>query len=255
MQKRSSIFLSVIALSILVIACSISCAAANPGYIDSFVNPNLLNFWTFVNPAGTSTYSLSANVGWLRITAPTGVALAPTSNYNAPRVLQNVTGNFVATTCVNGSFTETGDRAGILLWKDNNNYMRLEKWGTNQVLMYGVLGGVVTSQSGSLPSSYNPLYLKLEKTGTTIAGYWSQTGVDGSWNLIKQFTYTAVDPVQVGLFAINVGTVPFSADFDYFNIAPGNIFVLPEYPIGTLAIPVAMIGAFVISKRRSKNKA
>ncbi|MCW4017590.1 MAG: DUF1349 domain-containing protein [Candidatus Bathyarchaeota archaeon] len=238
-----------------MLAASISFAGASPGYIDEFTESTLLPFWTFVDPTGNSSYSLTANAGWLRITAPTGVALAPTSNYNASRVLQSVTSDFVATTCVTGSFTQSGFRGGILVWKDTSNYMRLEKWGTNQVLMYGVLDGTVTYQAGTLPSTYNPLHLKLERSGTTLRGYWSENGTDGSWTLIKQFTsFTAGDSVEIGLFVINVGSTPFSADFDFFKIVPGSLFVVPEYPLGTIAIPIAMGAAVIIYKKRPGQK-
>jgi len=234
-------------VSALVFAYGISFVAANPGYQDEFADSSLLPFWSFVNPAGTSSYSLTDHSGWCRITAPTGVALATTSNFNAPRLLQPVTGDFLATTCVSGSFSQAGFRAGLLVWKDTSNYMRLEKWGANQALMYGRIAGVETYQPVSLSSNYNPLYLKLEKVGTTLSGYWSQDGI--TWNLIRQFTsFNAADPVEVGIFVINVGSTPFSADFDYFRITPFGVFVLPESPLGTLLIPIAMGGAFAVYK-------
>jgi regulation of enolase protein 1 (concanavalin A-like superfamily) len=125
--------------------------------------------------------------------------------------------------------------------------MRLEKMGASQVLMYGVLGGTVTSNTVSLPSSYNPLYLKLEKCGTALTGSWSSDGI--AWNAIPQFTFNVVDPVQVGLVVINAGSVAFSADFDYFSICP-QLFVVPEYPLGTLAIPIAMAAAFLTYRHK-----
>ncbi|MCW4010990.1 MAG: DUF1349 domain-containing protein [Candidatus Bathyarchaeota archaeon] len=254
MRKRLGVVFTVATLSILILAYGATFAAANVGYVDEFTDSSLGSFWTFVDPLGTSSYSLTAHSGWLRITAPVGAALAPTSNYNAPRVLQSVTGSFVATTYVNGNFSEDGFRAGLLLWNNTNNYMRVEKWGANKVLMYGVIGGTVRSQQANLPSSSDSLYLKLEKSGTTISGSWSQNGA--TWNLIAQYTnFNAADPVQVGLFALTVGSTNFSPDFDYFHINPGNIFVVPEYPLlGTMAIPIAMGAAFIIHRRRPKQK-
>jgi regulation of enolase protein 1 (concanavalin A-like superfamily) len=238
-------------IATLLSLTTISCVFASVGYNDDFTSTSLNSYWT---TAGTpaATFNTTANPGYLRITCPTGPALSPTSNFDAPRILQPVTGDFEATTLVGGDFTESGFRGGLLVWKDTNNYMRFEKWGTNQVLMYGVLDGTITYKQGTLPANYNPLYLKLEKSGTTLTSLWSTDGI--AWNTLQSSTFNAADPVEVGLFAINVGSVPFNADFDYFHITPGSMFELPEYSIGLLAVPLAMIAGFVVFRNRQKIK-
>jgi regulation of enolase protein 1 (concanavalin A-like superfamily) len=248
MNGKSRLVLALLLTAFLSFT-TFSCVFADAGYNDDFTSTTLNSFWT---TAGTSsaTFDLTTTPGYLRITSPTGPALSPTSNYDAPRILQPVTGNFEATTCVSGGFTQSGFRGGLLIWKDTNNYMRLEKWGTNQVLMYGVLDGVVSYQQGTLSSNYNPLYLKLEKSGTTLTGSWSSDGI--AWNTVKSYTFNAADPVEVGLFVINVGTASFSADFDYFHIVPGEIFELPEYSIGLLAVPLAMMAGFIVFRNKQR---
>ncbi|MCW4023766.1 MAG: DUF1349 domain-containing protein [Candidatus Bathyarchaeota archaeon] len=250
MNGKSRLVLALLLAAFLSFT-TFSCVFADVGYNDDFTSTNLNSFWTTAGST-SAVFNLTANPGYLIITAPTGVALAPTSNYDAPRILQPVTGNFEATTCVSGDFSQSGFRGGLLIWKDTDNYMRLEKWGTNQVLMYGVLDGTVSYQQGTLPDSYNPLYLKLEKSGTTITGSWSSNGI--AWNTVKSYTFNAADPVQIGLFAINVGSTTFNAEFDYFHIVPGEIFELPEYSIGLLAVPLAMMAGFVVFRSRQKIK-
>jgi len=255
---KKSRFIFAIALSAvaLCLLSQVNSVAAAPAYQDEFTDSSLQSFWTFTNPLGTGSYSLTANSGYLRITAPTGVGLSKTSNFNAPRMLQPVTGDFVATTSVSGVFSQTGFRGGLLVWKDTNNYFRLEKYGSNQVLMYGYINGVETYQTGTLPSNYTPLYLKLDRTGTTLNGYWSSDGT--TWNLVKQYTvFNPADSLQTGLFTINVGSTVFSADFDYFHVTPAStLSVLPETPLGVVAVVGTMFGAFaVFSYRKAHPKA
>jgi len=64
--------------------------------------------------------------------------------------------------------------------------MRVEDWSSNKVQMYGFIGGAVKNLQVNLPASYDPLYLKLEKTGTSLSGYWSSDGT--TWNLIQTYT-------------------------------------------------------------------
>jgi regulation of enolase protein 1 (concanavalin A-like superfamily) len=253
LKNRQLVFVITLSVITLCLLSQINCVDAAAAYEDEFAVSTLQSCWNFINPAGTGSHSLTAHTGYLRITAPTGSALG--SNFNAPRLLQPVTNNFVATTCVSGTFSAYDYRAGLLLWKDDANYMRIEKYGSDKVLMWGKLGGTVATKTVDLPIgySYNPLYLKLDKTGTTLTGFWSRD--DSTWNTAHSFTFNSEDPLQIGLLVINVGTTVFSADFDYFHVYPATPdppSVLPEYPLGLLIIPVTMLGAFAFSKLRNQ---
>jgi regulation of enolase protein 1 (concanavalin A-like superfamily) len=247
MRKTKFALITTALVLTICLATQVAQVSAAAAYQDEFTATTLQSFWTFNNPLGTGAYSLTAHSGYLRITAPVGVALAPSSNENAPRMLQSVTGDFVASTYVTGSFSEDGDRAGLLLWKDASNFIRLEKWSLTKAQVYAVIGGSGTStQISGLTSSTN-LYLKLEKIGTTVNAYYSTNGA--TWTLIKATTFSSSDPLQVGLFSLNVGTVSHNADFDYFRVTPySTLTVLPEYPIGIFGASAAIVGAWVFFK-------
>jgi hypothetical protein len=134
--------------------------------------------------------------------------------------------------------------------------MRVEVRDVNKVQIGGKNGGDFVFTQFSLGSAVNPIYLKLEKVGTTITGYWSSDGVTWSASFGSQ-TFTSSDPVQVGLFVINQNGAPatFSADFDYFRFTPNGLSVLPEAPIGAIVFPIAVLAAFATFKYKPWSKA
>ncbi len=232
-------------------AYGLSFAAASPGNNDEFSSSSLNGFWTKVGTP-SATYDLTTSPGYIAITSPANNDLGGTTN-SAPRIMQTVTGDFAVVTRVLGTYTAAGVHAGILVYIDDTHFMRVEVRNTNAFQIGGKNGPTFVSSSvaGSVPIA--PVYLKMEKIGTSITGYWSSDGT--TWTQFgPTYTLTGADgTVQIGLFVINQNTgVPsFTASFDFFHITPINLFVLPEYPLGTLAIPLAIGAAFLIIKRNS----
>ncbi len=257
MKRRFSI-IAVTTVLILCVASQLALVSAAAAYQDEFDSTSLQSFWTFINPMGTSSYSLTAHSDYLRITAPQNSRLGSIpggSNQNAPRMLQPVTDSFTASTYVTGSFSVPNYRAGLVVWKDSTNFIVIEKYGSNQVLMYSLIGGVEDIQTAGT-STGNSLHLKLIKTGTTISGSYSTDG--SSWSYFAKI-FTLSDPLQVGIFTFNgdasTATSSFSADFDYFRITPSSTMsVLPEYPVGVFGATAAIAGAYVFFKAKGRVK-
>ncbi len=255
MKSRFSLIACTIVL-ILCVASQIALVSAAAAYQDEFSSTTLQSFWSFT---GTGSYDLTANSDYLRLTAPNGAKLSTISgsNLNAPRILQSVTGNIVeAITCVNGTFSSANYRGGLVLWANNQNFIRLEKFGSTQALMYPIIGGVESSPvTVSTGGSSNTLYLKLQKTGSTVTCSYSTTGA--AYTTIGTCTFSLSDPLQIGLFAINADSSSsnFSADFNYFYINPYSVLsVLPEYPVGIFGATAAIAGAYVFFKVKGKVK-
>jgi regulation of enolase protein 1 (concanavalin A-like superfamily) len=242
-SKRSLLAASGLVIT-LILFYSVSCASAAVGSSDEFTSATMNSFWSTAG-SGTATFSLTANPGYMRITCPANLDIGG-SNDNAPQLLQTVTGDFAVTTKVTGVWTAAGTHAGLIVWKDSTHFMRVEVRDTNKVQIGGKNGGTFVSTSALMGSAVNPVYLKLDKTGTTITGYWSSDGV--TWTNFGSFTMTGADPVKVGLFVINQNASPatYSADFDYFHFVAGGITVLPESPIAAIALPIAVLGAFLV---------
>ncbi|MEJ2363205.1 MAG: hypothetical protein P8017_00755, partial [Deltaproteobacteria bacterium] len=73
--------------------------------------------------------SLEANLGWLRITttSPPGRDLIG-SVTNAPRIMMSgVKGDFVIETKINSTMANNDEGAGILIWRDSNSFIRLDR--------------------------------------------------------------------------------------------------------------------------------
>jgi regulation of enolase protein 1 (concanavalin A-like superfamily) len=241
----------VIALLLAIFLCftTFSCAFASVGYNDEFTTTSLNSFWTTSGNAG-ATYSLTANSGWLNITSPAGCDLGGGAN-DAPRVLQTVSGDFEAYTKL--PTTTTGVHAGLLIFVDNTHFMRVEERDANTVQIGGINGGSGFIYSiTSLGTAPTPIYIKLEREASTIEGYWSSDGI--VYNTFGSEPLSVSDPVQIGLFVVNVGSCTSSVDFDYFHIVPGNTFDLPEYTLGLIAVPLAMAAGFIVFQSRQKIK-
>lgn len=203
-------------------------------FFDNFNSKVLSSRWTIVDPDGGSTFDLTAHRGWLRITttSPPGRDLIGTSFVNAPRIVQSVSSDFTIKTKVSSVMDENDEGAGIVVWKDSSNYLRLERMSRTigysvepQIVFIGTINGAWSMPSPQqsspggiihLPSNSNPTYLKLTRSGNIFSGYYSTDGIN--WNHVADIVLAVNDPVHVGLDIINVyhsGT--FFADFDYFN--------------------------------------
>jgi hypothetical protein len=228
-------------------------AAAASGQSDEFSGPALSGFWgSPIDPDGGSTFSLSANVGWLRIsthTPPTRDLYDPT--FNAPRILQSVTGDFEVVTCVSGDFAGgSPHRGGIVVWASSSDFFRAERKEGSQVhTVYKIAGSMNDGVYQNLPSDLAVTYLKVQRLDSTLTAYWSEDGV--TWNTYMTLTgFATASSVDVGLFVIDYGT-PFYADFDFFHITASPPSVLPEYPYA-LCLPIAIGGAFLVFKRKTQ---
>jgi regulation of enolase protein 1 (concanavalin A-like superfamily) len=255
MSSKSHVALALL-LAVFLAFTTFSCAFATTGYNDEFTSSSILGFWTTYG-SPSATYDLTTHSGSLIITSPSNCDLGG-SNDNAPRILQPVTGDFEVTTKISGTFTAAGVHAGLLIFQDATHFVRVEVRDVNKVQIGGKLGdnNFVATQA-SLGTAVNPIYLKLEKetsgASSTIEGYWSSDGV--TWNLFGSYVLT-LSTFNVGLFVINQNASPatFSVDFDYFHIIPGSIFDLPEYSIGLVAVPLAMVGGFLVFRNRQRLK-
>ena len=150
-------------------------------FMDDFngtsINPN----WTIVNPNPPSSISLTGD-GELNITATAtngGSDYWPTINFNAPRILTPVSGDW--NLMVKMSYNPTADfeGAGILILPDTAPN------GTNGIRIFERFYNSVEGQQIAICGkfhNYNDtvVYVKIEKNETTITGSFSPNNIDWS---------------------------------------------------------------------------
>jgi cytochrome c len=245
-MTNKQMLLTVLIVTILCLSFTFSAALAAPAFDDEFAGSSLQSFWQTSGKAG-STFDLSTTSGSLTINSPINTDLGGSTN-DAPKILQTVSGDFTVFTKVDADFSVSGGHAGLLVYVDDSHFMRLERRDGQKIQLGGKDGGEFIYDQFTLPSNVNPTYLKLEKTGTTISGYWSADGV--TWNLLSWTEpFTGSGQVYVGLFVLTQGASSFPVAFDYFRFFI-TIDPLPESPVVAIALPIAVMAAFAVYRLR-----
>jgi len=190
------------------------------------------------NPDGDCTFK--AEEGKITITVPGGIHDISSYNrkMNAPRVLQEVDGDFTVGVKVSGEFkpgnavagsgTLPFNGAGLLLWDSDKNYLRLERdvWVTPQGVRqsYGPLfeywkdGKNMKPKGGSPRPFYKgrSTYLRITRRGDDVRVAVSHDGVE--WIEVDSVTAQLPKRVRVGVAAINTSKNQFTVEFAEFKL-------------------------------------
>ena len=160
-------------------------------------NESLQSDWTWQDPFDDCSYVVQNG---LEIHAANGRDLWHI-NLSAPRILRSVSGDFAAqTVCVPVS-EEKPAIGGFLLWKDKENFLRLDKGtrGACEISFMGCIGNKdVIIGRGRLPSER--VYLRIERFDNKVNALCSADGEE--WFTVGNVGFPVEDPVEVGLHAI-----------------------------------------------------
>jgi regulation of enolase protein 1 (concanavalin A-like superfamily) len=151
---------------------------------------------------------------------------------NAPRILGEVRGDFIAEVEARGDVHPAGastrpevapyNGVGLLLWQDADNLVRLERAA---ILRDGKLLSYVNFERhhGSDPTTGQPLEiqdhpvrLRLERHGDQVVGSVSYDGV--RWTGLEPFSMQLPATVKVGVAAVNTAKQPFQAQVKGFEL-------------------------------------
>lgn len=211
-------------------------AAAAPGvipagaWVDEFDTTTLDPAWSITNES-VGNWSLTSTPGSLHLAAQPG------DTYQAINTAKNVfmvdipAGDFTAVTKVTSPVSKNFQGAGLIAWKDMDNYVR-----TGLVNVSFAPGGprvietdletkaAFSAQTAPRPGTASEL-LKLDRVGNILtSSYWD----NGAWVTASSVT-ASFDMTQVGVWALAAqdGTSQ-SADFDYFAVkATTGLSVIP----------------------------
>jgi S1-C subfamily serine protease/regulation of enolase protein 1 (concanavalin A-like superfamily) len=173
----------------------------------------------------------------LTIEVPAGVRLLSLQLdvHNAPMMLADVEGDFIAQVRVTGNMIPgttppkwkkplpgTFQGAGLLLFVDSRNYVRMERSVAadkgkaalkSQALIEIIKGGrAIASLYPTIPGG--PLYIRIQRIGGAVSCLF---GPDGRRWLSHEKLAIAFPPkVKIGLIACNMSKVPLTAQFEEF---------------------------------------
>jgi WD40 repeat protein len=188
-----------------------------------------------IDPVGDCTFK--ASEGKLTITVPGTDHNLTETDSKAPRVLQAVEGDFTIQVKVTGDFDPGKDSAakgtsfngaGLLLWIDHENYVRLERdifsksggkffsfpplfeYWRNGKLMTGSFATDVPFFKG------RSTYLRLERRAGTLVASVSHDGAE--WIALAPLRIDLPKTVRVGVDAVNTSKRPFVVEFDELKL-------------------------------------
>ena len=192
-----------------------------------------------------STYSKEWPVGWqwidpdernkptphdvksrvLRIRIPNGKNLYG-ENLTAPRYVKPITGDFQIETRVKFSPKENYQGAGLLIFKDNNNYLRFERayggvGGGGEGLRIDVKSGreynpIITPND--IPTEISEVDLKIVRTGKVFTAYW-RSDEESEWREAGEFISDFPETILAGVVACNTAR-EVTAEFGYIRLLP-----------------------------------
>lgn len=155
-----------------------------------------------------------------------------TGGTNAPRVLRPVDGNFTAEVIVSGDFKPTDiggfNGAGLLLWGDEQNYVRLERnvwlgqlgepWNLAPLFEYWKNGKRVDPELGISTPFFKgrSTHLRLIRRDNQLECAVSHDGLD--WIPGKIIPIDFPRKLQLGIAAVNTSRDPFTVDFQALEV-------------------------------------
>ncbi len=163
------------------------------------------------------------------------------SDLNAPKVLQEVEGDFTIQVKVSGDFDPSPvstvaprgkayNGAGLLLWVSEDLFLRLERniWinGPNsadchpplfEVVVRGVPAGTSPAPVPATFFNTPATWFRLERTGNSVAGSLSHDGTN--WSACGTSTMNLPKKLSVGVAAVNTSKKPFSATFEDIQLS------------------------------------
>lgn len=179
------------------------------GACDYFNTASLASVWQWIDSPGGASYSLMS--GNLRLSVPNGYM-----SVDALRLLQPVIGNFRAQTEVTINQHLSYQGAGILVWQDAQNYIRVERGSDGYgIVMWSHINGNYTGNA--LPFTGSTVFLRIERSGNEFTTWHREN--DQDWVKVGAFSFAAASHLQIGPHLINSWQDnPLVADFAYFDV-------------------------------------
>jgi hypothetical protein len=163
------------------------------------------------------------------------VLSAEIGRLNAPRLLRAVRGDFEVRMRVDGVFHPSGRAtmkeyapyhgAGVLLWQDGDNYLRLEiaadlhEGRVRPYVNYELRKDGALAVSRGIKIEDGSTYLRLERRGDEFRAAFGPDGV--RWTALPPINAKLDYQLKAGVAAINTATKPLTAQLEDFRVVAG----------------------------------
>lgn len=194
--------------------------------------PALKGWGQAADPDGDCRFEPTDDTLTIRVPGTLHNLVADSGQRNAPTVLSPVRGEFIATLRAEGgvhpgpkSTVADGlpyNGAGLLLWVDRDNYIRLERAGLIRDGAFMTYANFEQFSGGRRAASQGtklkdvPTYLRLERRGGSVHASVSQDGVN--WSSFPPLEVRLPDELKLGVVAVNTSTKPFTAELAGFSV-------------------------------------
>ena len=181
--------------------------------------------WETIDPEKKNPAAFETSGGVLKLRIPSGKDLYG-ENMTAPRLLKTVKGDFEIETRVKFLPTQDYQGAGILIFRNDNNYLRLER----------AFGGVGGGESGirfdkredeiyepvatqiKFPTPVDEVELKIRRAGKEFTAFWRQAG-KADWYEVGRVLNSYPETVQIGLIGVSSAD-EITAEFSFIKLQP-----------------------------------
>ena len=187
---------------------------------DSFNTGTLDARWTFYDPLGNSTQSMTGTQA--SISVPAGSAHDLWTNaLNAPRIRQAANNtDFDVVVKFDSAVSSRYQIQGLTVEQDNTNFLRFDFFSTGsvtRVFSASIVNGTASNRISTAITAGVPLYLRVQRVGSQWTESYSYNGT--TWTVAGSYTF-ALTVSSVGIFAGNAGSpVPaHTALIDSFSV-------------------------------------
>ncbi len=198
----------------------VTCSRA---FSDDF-KTSLNSRWTWTNPENDTNKTVD---GRLHVTVPVNHDLYRDLT-NAPRLLQPIDGNFTIETCVDIAPVYKYQGAGVLVWQDTQNFIRLERGhgDFDGISFEQEINGNFTKfvqafyQADSMPTNSTRIGLRIQRAGYHFIAWWQDTNARSDWKKVSETLVSLQNSLMVGLAVVNspASSQTLTATFEYFHV-------------------------------------
>jgi len=178
--------------------------------------------WKWFDPSGNAIYRLTT--AGLSLSTPAHSDITPGSNFNPPRFLRPITGNFTIETRLEFRPNTNFQSAGLLLWQSPTTFMRIARGVAGpakesgvfiQTWDQGTFSNVSTSEQH--PTRARVVELRIQRQGDHFTASWREPG--HIWQPAGE-TDLHFESLMVGVDLVaDYNASPITASYNYFKVS------------------------------------